>query len=207
MRKLCAVWGIIVLLAVSLPGTASAAAATEVDGDFVLGLLTSPDPQAAFAALPAYQQDEVAELIEANLVAGETRTETAALTAAQAAAVGLQDQPPASRAAAAAAKRCWYYYYYVGWTLWGMEAANSWMQLNWCGSNSKIVSSSITNVGGAATLISYDGHTKSKRDVGWEVRGLTTHKFSFMMVSVTKCMQVRGGATGLYSKSVKCSLA
>ena len=80
------------------------------------------------------------------------------------------------------------------------------MQLNWCGSNGRITSSSFSNVGGAATIISYDGNTRSKRDVGWEVRGLTTHKFSFYLGSVTKCMQIRGGATGLYSRSISCNL-
>ncbi|MET0526526.1 MAG: hypothetical protein ABWZ91_17100, partial [Nocardioides sp.] len=58
--------------------------------------------------------------------------------------------------------------------------------------------------GGSATVVSYDGNTRSMRNVGWEVRGVTTHKFSFYLASVTKCMQVRGGATGLYSRSLTC---
>ncbi len=80
------------------------------------------------------------------------------------------------------------------------------MSLNWCASNGRIISSSISSVGGAALIISYDGNTRGKRDVGWEVRGLTTHTFSFYLGSVTKCMQIRGGATGLYSRSTNCTL-
>ena len=79
------------------------------------------------------------------------------------------------------------------------------MPLNWCASNGRITSSSLSSVGGAALIISYDGNTRGKRDVGWEVRGLTTHTFSFYLGSVTKCMQIRGGATGLYSRSTNCT--
>ena len=56
-------------------------------------------------------------------------------------------------------------------------------------------------------VLSYDGNTSGKTNVGWEVRGVTTHTFSFYLVGcVTKCMQIRGGATGLYSRSVNCSV-
>ncbi len=71
----------------------------------------------------------------------------------------------------------------------------------------RITGSSITNVGGSASVIAYAGHSKSKRDVGWEVRGVTTHRYTFSIVSATACMQVRGGASGLYSRSIRCSLA
>ena len=81
------------------------------------------------------------------------------------------------------------------------------MQLNWCASNGRITSANISNVGGNATIISYDGNTKGQTNVGWEVRGVTTHKYSFYLGSVTKCMQIRGGASGLYSRSISCSAA
>lgn len=106
----------------------------------------------------------------------------------------------------AATSGCWYHYYYTNWTLWGMNTASSWMQLNWCGSGGRVTSYSVSNVGGAATVLAYNGNGTSKLSVGWEARAVTTHNFSFWLGSITKCMQIRGGATGLYSRSVSCSM-
>ena len=216
MRKVCSALGAIALLLALSPASASAAAlqpggpdeAGSVDQELVLFLLQSPDPDAAMKELSPAQRREVAEVIEANLVEGETITESGPLTPAEASEVGLKvGSGAAGSITAAAASGCWYHYYYTGWTLWGMTTAHSWMQLNWCGSGGSITSSSITNVGGSATIINYAGNTKDKLNVGWEVRGVTTHKYTFSLVSVTKCMQIRGGATGLYSRSISCNLS
>ncbi len=172
----------------------------------MVSILLSDDPDGAIAKLTPDQRLQVGLLLRENLEEGETQTATGSLSAEDAASAGLV-APKISGSVSAAASGCWYHYYYTGWTLWGIETAHSWMQLNWCGSSGKITSSSITNVGGSATIVSYDGNTKSKRNVGWEVRGLTTHKYSFSLVSVTKCMQIRGGATGLYSRSISCNLS
>ena len=131
---------------------------------------------------------------------------TVALTASAAQELGLK--PPKTKAgvSAAVAGGCWSHYYYTNWTLYGASIANSWMTLNWCGSNGSITSYAISNVGGSGSGLSYQGNTKSTRNVGWEVRGVTTHSWSFWIGGISKCMQIRGGATGLYSRSVSCSM-
>lgn len=50
----------------------------------MLSLLQSPDPDAAMKELSPAQRREVAEVIEANLVEGETITESGPLTPAEA---------------------------------------------------------------------------------------------------------------------------
>jgi hypothetical protein len=161
------------------------------------------------ADLTAEEQVVVLTLIDANMMpSGEPGVATA-LTPAEAAGAGLtfpkiRGSRPST--AAASASGCWSHDYYTGWSLWNMKTAESWMQLNWCASNGRITNSTFSGVGGAALIIRYDGNTRGKRDVGWEVRGLTTHTFSFYLGSVTKCMQIRGGTTGLYSRSTNCSL-
>jgi len=46
----------------------------------------------------------------------------------------------------------------------------------------------------------------SFRDVGWEVRALGLYRFTIAWGSSTKCAQIRGGASGLYSTRMDCVL-
>ena len=210
MRPL-ALFVAMVTLAISFPASAHAAqsgskkGSDPVDATAVLGILQSADPAAGFAALSPAQHKEAARLIEDNLVVSEEVSSIASLTGLEASAAGQQTST--ASLATAAATQCWSHYYYATWTLWSLHVANSWMQLNWCGSGGRITSYSVTNVGGAATGLRYDGHSQATRNVDWEVRGLTTHTFSLWLPSVTKCMQIRGGATGLYSRSISCDMS
>jgi len=74
------------------------------------------------------------------------------------------------------------------------------MQLNWCGSGGRITSWSQSNVGcagyhGASCAVS----SKAERNVVWEIRSSRYYNANFFGFSNTICMQIRGGATGLYS--------
>ncbi|GAA2132137.1 hypothetical protein [Nocardioides bigeumensis] len=207
MRRLTALL-VLVLSFVLSPTIAQASAPTEeVTQDDVVEIVSSDDPEAAFAALPSAEQEEVRTMV-AEAVAPSTESgRTVALTPSAAQELGLK--PPKTKAAtltAVVAGGCWSHYYYTNWTLYGASIANSWMTLNWCGSKGSITSYSISNVGGSGSGLSYQGNTKSTRNVGWEVRGVTTHSWSFWIGGISKCMQVRGGATGLYSRSVSCSM-
>jgi len=210
--RLLAAFSAVVLFLMLSPGVATADSTTDagqgVSRELVVEIVTADDPDAAMAELSAEQQSQALALIEDNLVATGVVAEAAALTPVEAAAVGLRVSQGRVTGpnAAVAGSGCWSHYYYQGWSLWNMKTAESWMQLNWCASNSRIASSSFSTVGGAALIIRYDGNTRGKKDVGWEVRGLTTHTFSFHLGAVTKCMQIRGGATGLYSRSTSCYL-
>ena len=211
--RLLASFSAVVLLLMLSPGVAIADATADpdqgVNREMVLQIVTAADPESLMAELTEDEQDEVVTIIEDNLVADVATVEVTALSPAEAELVGLKypkTKGSGPNAAAAAAAGCWSHYYYTDWSLLGTRPAASWMQLNWCGSNGKITDSSFSNVGGNSTGSSYDGNTRGKTNVGWEVRGVTTHTFSFYLVSVTKCMQVRGGATGLYSRSVSCSV-
>ena len=171
----------------------------------VLQIVTAANPEGLMAELTAEEREAVVTVIKDNLVADVATVEVAPLSPAEAELVGLKypkTKGSGPKAAAAAVAGCWSHYYYTDWSLLGTRPAASWMQLNWCGSNGKITDSSFSNVGGNSTGLGYDGNTRGKTNVGWEVRGVTTHEFSFYLVSVTKCMQVRGGASGLYSRSV-----
>ena len=205
MRRLTALL-VLVLSFVLSPTLVQAVEPTEgVTQADIVEIVSSDDPEAAFAALSPTQQVEAAAMITEELEATEVVGATAPLGSREAKALGLKPPKDGSRVSAAVAGGCWYHYYFTYWTLWGIDTASSWMQLNWCGSNGRITSWSFSNVGGSGTVLSYDGNTRGATNVGWEVRGVTTHKFSFWLGSVTKCMQVRGGATGLYSRSISCS--
>ena len=103
-------------------------------------------------------------------------------------------------AATAAVSGCWYHYFEKAWYDLGIHDGTSWMQLNWCGSKGRITSWSQSNVGcagyhGASCSVS----SKAERNASWEIRSSRYYNANFFGFSNTICMQIRGGATGLYS--------
>ncbi len=75
------------------------------------------------------------------------------------------------------------------------------MQLNWCGDGSSVTSYWVSNIGGNGSGgFSYNGYSGPYMlDVGWEVRAAVQYNFSIGPVPANPCMQIRGGASGLYS--------
>ena len=107
---------------------------------------------------------------------------------------------------ATASTGCWYHYWYKQWSDLGIHDGDSWLQLNWCESGGHITSWSQSNYG-------CDGHygascaTEGRADlsVGWEVRSTRYYKADFFGFTNSFCMQIRGGATGLYSQNSSSS--
>jgi hypothetical protein len=100
---------------------------------------------------------------------------------------------------------------------WKAAAGNTlytaWQGLHWCSRNSRITSYYVFDRGGetATPGWSYDGPGgQAANNVGWEVRQYTQEKFKFSLGPInftnTRCIQVRGGATGLYSSRESCNL-
>lgn len=88
-----------------------------------------------------------------------------------------------------------------------------WQGLYWCGANSRITSYRVIDRGGETSTPgwSYEGRGgQGTLNVGWEVRSYTQEKFRFRAGPIdytqTRCAQVRGGATGLYSERSSCNL-
>lgn len=95
----------------------------------------------------------------------------------------------------------------------GNTVYTAWQGLTWCGSGGRITSYHVFDRGGETSTPgwSYTGHGGSgSRNVGWEVRQYTQEKFTFGIgqygFTQTRCLQVRGGATGLYSTRSDCVL-
>jgi hypothetical protein len=116
---------------------------------------------------------------------------------------------------AAAATTCWSF-----WKKWSQKssAGNTlytyWMGLNWCGSGGSITSSSVFDRGGETATPGwrYLGHGGSgSRNMGWEVRKYVQENFAlgtagWDVISASRCGQIRGGASGLYSTRQDCDL-
>ena len=207
MRRLPAVLALVVI-ALLVPAQALAApdADPELSADQLVDILTSPDPAAGLEALSPELQADALSMVEADLAFTDELVRTTALSADEAKDLGLKPTKAPKGTTAAVASGCWSHYYYTNWDLYWATVANSWMQLNWCGRNGSITSYSITNVGGTGTGLNYVGNSRDTRNVGWEVRGVTTHRWEFWIGGVSKCMQIRGGATGLYSRSINCGM-
>lgn len=137
--------------------------------------------------------------------ASQSATQTSGL-------VGATDPTAAQRAAlaaapAATASGCWQQYKYVEWYDFGIHDGNTWMQLNWCASGGTVTSHTVTNVGGQGLGgVSYAGVIGTgATSVGWEVRSFREFKFTLGGAAANPCMQLRGGATGLYSYRSTCN--
>jgi hypothetical protein len=116
--------------------------------------------------------------------------------------------PVAGTRALATGTGCWWHYQFDSWSDLGEHEGDTWMQLNWCAQNSKITSYYISNTGGRGALFNYDGKVShGYLNVGWEVRAYQEFKFNFFMQNFYPCMQIRGGATGLYSTRRSCNLS
>ena len=165
-----------------------------------MAVLEAEDPDAAMAALEPAEQALVVAEIEENLVASVEPTSGVPTPVA----IGRQASSGA-RVPVAAARGCWSDSYYMNWTLYGATISSSWMSMSWCYENGRAQNADIKNVGGNGTGVNYEGHTQDKRNVGWEVRGLTTHKWTIGPTGFSKCMQIRGGNNAV-SKNISCNL-
>lgn len=185
-------------LGASIDATASARAVT-------YRVFRSDNPQAAFAALDA---DQRAAFINAFRHQSEVTiaersgrwTPTAAERAAMTRAPASSEAP--TSLAAPLVSGCWYHYWFKSWSDLGIHDGDSWMQLNWCATGGRVTSWSQSNVGcaghsGAGCSVSY----RADLNVGWEVRSSRYFNAKFLWFSNTFCMQIRGGATGLYSQN------
>lgn len=109
---------------------------------------------------------------------------------------------------------CWNAYAHYGWkAAAGNTVYTAWQTLGWCSNGSNVTSYWIINRGGETSTPgwSYQGDNgQGAWNVGWEVRQYTQEKFTFGIgsygYSTSPCVQVRGGATGLYSSQASCSL-
>ncbi|HSY14407.1 MAG TPA: hypothetical protein VK816_00345 [Jatrophihabitantaceae bacterium] len=140
-----------------------------------------------------------------------TRSGRRAPTAAEiAAGAPSATSPVASSLALAAqpASGCWYYYRSQNWSDFDLREGTTWLQLDWCAAGGRITSWNIADRGGQGSLFNYDGLGASgANNVGWEVRVYQQYKFSVGPKTFQPCMQIRGGATGLYSSPTKsCNL-
>ncbi|MFI9719635.1 hypothetical protein ACIHFE_08255 [Streptomyces sp. NPDC052396] len=95
----------------------------------------------------------------------------------------------------------------------GNTVYTAWQGLNWCSNGSGITGYHVYDRGGETSTPgwSFQGDNgQGSRNVGWEVRQYTKEKFTFGIgsygYSANTCVQIRGGATGLYSSSASCSL-
>lgn len=225
MRRSLVVASAIVAVTIVGSGAVSAAMTPRAPTTTALvqQMLAAPDPQQAYVALPSAERARVTAALK--VAAGTFTTTTVAsrtgrLTDAQARTLNLT--PPTSFAlsavptgiaiSAAASSGCWYHYAFQSWSeAWPFgHEGNTWMQLNWCSRGGSITSYSISNYGGQGDgIIDYDGvEGTGHLNVGWEVRGYV--EFHFALADVENeypCMQIRGGATGLYSAPQKtCDL-
>lgn len=157
-----------------------------------IGLLSVPSAANAAQASP-----------EGHQHAPTSVERTAPLSHAAALAQGLNP------VAVLASSKCWYKYDYHKWHDFGVHDGDTWMQLNWCSSGGRITTYNVNNIGGKATVggLSYNGHSSpNELNVGWEVRASVAFNFSVTWDHVYPCMQIRGGASGLYSTQTTCNL-
>jgi hypothetical protein len=104
---------------------------------------------------------------------------------------------------------CWYQYWYVTWKDFSfISTGHTWMQLNWCSNGRTITSWSMPIADGAGDHgNAYHGvNSRNALNVGWEVRQYAKFDFSYGPIHAYPCMQIRGGATGLYSTRKDCNL-
>lgn len=165
---------------------------------------SSADPQAAIRNLGPKEKVAFQQAVDQYATVTIDATRTGRLTPAQAAQAGAST----SSAVAAASGGCWYNYQHAKETLIYVTIGTVWMQLNWCGNGTKVTSYNVNPYGCAGT----NGFSCSElpaqfRNLSWEVRALGRYPFStFQGISATQCAQIRGGASGLTSSPVSCTL-
>jgi hypothetical protein len=188
----------------AVPASASVASPAAITAS----VLNSSDPQAAFLALSAGDRATFLHAFaHQTAVTVVSRGGSYRPTAAERAAMTTSAAPATlSNLATSAASGCWYRYWYRTWSDLGIHDGDSWLQLNWCGSHGSITSWSQSNYG-------CDGHAgascsvqgRADLNVGWEVRSTRYYKADFFGYTNSFCMQIRGGATGLYSENSSAS--
>lgn len=171
-------------------------------------VMNSSNPHAAFTALSAADRATfLAAFAHQRSVTVVNKGGAYTPTSAERAAMTTSAAPAALTALAARqASGCWYRYWFKSWYDMWIHDGDSWLQLNWCGSGGSITSWSQSNYGCAGhhgASCSVQG--RADLNVGWEVRSTRYYKANFFGFSNTICMQIRGGATGLYSENSSAS--
>ncbi|WP_427889128.1 hypothetical protein ACQHIV_37785 [Kribbella sp. GL6] len=196
----------IVVVAVAAAVAPAAAAPTSggsSPAEITAAVMHSPDPHAAFHALSAADRATfLTAFANQTSVTVIDRGGPYVPTAAERADMQTGPVPARIKADLTAVSGCWYRYWYKSWYDLGIHDGDSWMQLNWCSSNSRITSWSQSNVGcgghyGATCKVG----GRADLNVGWEVRSTRYYQADFFGFNNTFCMQIRGGATGLYSEN------
>ena len=164
----------------------------------VLGV-TVPAQGATTAPPPTVNPDLVATMVSST---------TTEITVTQAAALGAVQPAQLDRLATQTSAHCWNQYEYWAWTFAFGRIGFSWMQLVWCSNGSTITSWSVP-LRGAKGTNGFGGEwvDQGGRSVGWEVREYEEYHFWVTALNLYGCMQIRGGATGLYSTQRSCDLS
>ena len=205
-----------VLLTLILSGTANGAfASSSTSGRdvkaVVQSVFASPNPEAAVSALSGQEK--------ASFIASFSNLTTDSLVGPALPATSLGVSPrlgvstlltaPGTAIVPMAASGCWYQYVFTSWYDLEIHTGDTWMQLNWCSNGSSVTSYYSSNMGGAGfNGVSYDGIIgQYSNNLGWEVRYAVGYKFHIGPAVANPCMQIRGGATGLYSYQSNCNLS
>lgn len=196
--------GLMLLGVIAAPANASTPSRENiaVEKAVMAKVFNAPDREAAYTALTASDKAVMAQ----------------ALTHQQATTVISLTSPVSATAVAsdtmvAAAGGCWSHYQYDAWSDLGYTEGYTWEQLNWCSNGSSITSYSrpgnLTG-GQGQNGVAYQGVVAGPYvNVGWEIRAAVEFKFVVLNTGVIlqPCMQIRGGATGLYSTLRTCNLS
>lgn len=205
-----------VLMTLILSGTAGGAFASPSTSGrdvkaVVQSVFASPNPEAAISALSGQER--------AFFIASFSNltTDSVVGSALPATSLGVSSGLGASTLLGAAgnaiiptaASGCWYQYVFTSWYDLGIHTGDTWMQLNWCSNGFSVTSYYSSNMGGAGfNGVSYDGIIgQYSNNLGWEVRYAVGYKFHIGPAVANPCMQIRGGATGLYSYRSSCNLS
>ncbi|NEA35743.1 hypothetical protein [Streptomyces sp. SID13031] len=182
-----------------VPNASAGAVAGPSSDEIAQSVYSAPDAAIAFAALSEHQQVMfAARTSQWKAVEVETRTSKVTPTKQQLKAMG-----PST-----AAGGCWYVYKYHDWYDVWIKTGSTWMTATWCSNGSTITSYNLSGQGGQGYKgIKYEGlGSKYVHNVGWEVRQAQQFKFNLGWANFNPCMQIRGGATGLYSFQPHCNL-
>lgn len=200
--------GLTVLVAAA-PANASTPSSENIAAEkaVLAKVFNASDQEAAYTALSTSDKALVAQALthqQATTVISVTKTISTA------AAVPDTVAPDA---VVPAASGCWTHYQYDQWSDLGFTEGYTWEQLNWCGNGSTVTSYSrpgnLTGGQGqngvAYVKILLD---RLNLNVGWEVRSAVEFEFKVLNTGVLlqPCMQIRGGASGLYSALRTCNL-